>query len=100
MEAVACGVTEAVIVCSRSCHHVPTEAITTCVQADRAVLGRCVDEARGVEEEKSRLEECALQVQDGGGYLASLGSLLLTTTGYLASLVSLLVTYLTNSLTY
>ena len=41
-----------------------------CVQADRAVLDRCVDEARGVEEEKSRLEECALQVQDGGGYLA------------------------------
>ena len=34
------------------------------------MLGRCVDEARGVEEEKSRLEECALQVQDGGGYLA------------------------------
>lgn len=60
------------------------------------MLGACVEEARGVEEEKSRLEECALQVQDGGGYLASLGSLLLTTTGYLASLVSLLVTYLTK----
>ena len=74
--------------------------MSMCVQADRAVLDRCVDEARGVEEEKSRLEECALQVQDGGGYLASLGSLLLTTTGYLASLVSLLVTYLTNLLTY
>ena len=64
------------------------------------MLGACVDEARGVEEEKSRLEECALQVQDGGRYLASLVSLLLTTTGYLASLVSLLVTYLTKLPTY